>query len=92
MKFAPRQFAVPILLAFVLGIASVNAHATTHLLEEAVDCELCSAYSNPPAGSDGEAFELDTFEQASVACEHPPKWTENEFARHLFARGPPGIY
>jgi len=89
MNFQPRQVAVSILLAFVLGIASVNAHAATHLLDEAVDCELCSAYSNPPAGNDGEAFELDTFEQASVACEHPPKLTENEIVRRLFARGPP---
>jgi hypothetical protein len=91
MKFEPRQFAIPILLAFVLGIASVNAHATTHLLEEAVDCELCSAYSNPPVGNDGASFELNSFVQASAACEHPPEWTENEIVRRLFARGPPGI-
>ena len=91
MKFEPRKFAVPILLALILGIASVNAHASTHLLEEAVDCELCSAYSNPPASNDGMSFELDSFVQASAACEHPPEWTENEFVRRLFARGPPGI-
>jgi len=91
MKFEPRHFAIPILLAFVLGIASVNAHSTTHLLEEAVDCELCSAYSNHPTGNDGAAFELNSFVQASAACEHPPEWTENEIVRRLFARGPPGI-
>ena len=91
MKFEPRQFAIPILLVFVLGIASVNAHATTHLLEEAVDCELCSTYSKPPAGNDGAVFELDSFVQTSAACEHPPEWTENEIVRRLFARGPPGI-
>ena len=92
MTFEPRQVAVYILLSFILGIASVNAHASTHLLDDAVDCELCSAYSNPPAGNDGEAFELDTFEQASAACEHPPERTENETVRRLFARGPPRTY
>jgi len=91
MKFELRQFAIPILLAFVLSIASINAHAGAHLLDEAVDCNLCSAYSNPPAGNDGEAVELNTAVQASAACEHPPKWTENGIVRRLFARGPPGI-
>jgi len=90
MKLELRQFTIPILLAFVLGIASGDAHATTHLLEEAVDCELCSTYSNPPAGNDGAVFELDSFEQASAACEHPPERTENEIVLRLFARGPPG--
>lgn len=89
MKFELPKFAIPILLAFVLGIASGNAHATTHLLEDAVDCELCSTYSNPPAGNDGAVFELDAFERASAACEHPPEWTENEIVLRLFARGPP---
>jgi hypothetical protein len=91
MKFEARQIAVPILLAFVLGITSVNAHASTHLLDEAVDCELCSAYSNPPAGNDGSSFELSSFVQASAACEHPREWTENQIVRRLFARGPPTI-
>jgi len=89
MTIAPRQFVVPILLAFVLGIASVNAHASTHLFDEAVDCDLCLAYSNPPAGDDGDAFEINISVQPSAACEHPPKLTENEIVRRLFARGPP---
>jgi len=89
MTFEPRQIAVYILLVFILGIASVNAHATTHLLNDVVDCELCLAYSNPLPGNDGESFELNSFVQASAACEHPPKWTENEIVRRLFARGPP---
>jgi len=91
MKFEPRQFALPILLAFVLGIASVNAHTSAHLLDEAVDCELCSAYSNPPASNDVAAFELKVIAQASAACEHPPEWTENDIVQRLYARGPPGI-
>jgi len=91
MIIAPRQLALPILLAFVLGIASVSAHATTHLFDEAVDCNLCSANSNPPAGNDGEVLELDISVQASAACEHPPQWTENGTVRRLFARGPPRI-
>jgi hypothetical protein len=91
MKFNPRKIAVPILLAFVLGIASVDAHATTHLLGDGVDCNLCSTYSNPPINNDGVAFELNSYVQASAACEHPPEWTENQIVRRLFARGPPSI-
>ena len=91
MRFEPRQLAVPILLAFVLGIASVNAHATTHLFDEVIECNLCSANSTPPVGNDGEAFELGISVQAYAGCGHPPKWTENGTVRRLFARGPPGI-
>ena len=90
MRFEARQVAVPILLAFVLGITSVNVHTSKHLLDEAADCELCSAYSNPPVGNDDASFELNSFVQVSAACEHPPEWTENEIVRRLFARGPPG--
>lgn len=89
MVLEPRQIAATVLLAFILGVASVNAHANMHLLDDAVDCEVCSAYSNPPAVNDGALFELNSDEQASAACEHPPKWTENEIVRRLFARGPP---
>jgi len=89
MTFEARQIAIYILLVFILGIASVNAHATTHLLNDVVECELCLAYSNPPVGNDGASFEIESFVQASAACEHPPKWTENEIVRCLFARGPP---
>ena len=91
MKFNPRQIAAPILLAFVLGIASVDAHVTTHLLGDAADCNLCAAYSNPPVDNDGVAFELNSYVQASAACEHPPEWTENQIVRSLFARGPPRV-
>jgi hypothetical protein len=91
MNFNPRQIAVPILLAFVLGIALVNAHAATHLLSDAVDCSLCSAYSDSPADNNGAEFELNAYVPASAACEHPPEWTENEIVRRSFARGPPSI-
>ena len=89
MRLELRQFAIPVLLAFVLGIASVNAHASTHLLADAYDCDLCSTYSNPPASPAAEAFLFSEFRPSVAACQRPPQWTENEIVERLFARGPP---
>jgi hypothetical protein len=84
-----RHIAVPILLAFVLGITAVKAHAATHLPGEAIDCNLCSTYSDPPTNAVGGVVEASPSIQVSFDCEHPPEWTENGATRRLFARGPP---
>ena len=86
-----RQIAISFLLAFTFGIATVNAHAVTHASGEAIDCELCSTYSEPPDNIDEFVFELDISLQIVCGCEHPPTWTENGSVRCLFARGPPRI-
>jgi len=89
MIFEHRQVAATILLAFVLGIAAVNVHAATHLSGEFIDCNLCSVYSDQPAASNDGILEQSPNAQALFSCEHPPKVTENEAVRRLFARGPP---
>lgn len=86
-----RQIAISVLLAFIFGIATVNAHAVTHASGEAFDCNLCSTYSEPPDNIDGSVFELDVTRQTAFDCAHPPTLTENGSVRCLCARGPPQI-
>jgi hypothetical protein len=89
MIFKHKQIAASILLAFVLGIATVSVHAAAHLSAEATDCNLCLVYSDQPAEGKGGVFELNPSVQDSSGCEHPPKVSENASVRRLFARGPP---
>jgi hypothetical protein len=89
MKFKPRKVAFPVLLVFILGIATVNVHATSHLSAEASECNQCSAYSDPIADDDCGNFEINASMRKSFGCEHPPELTENGSIQHLFARGPP---
>jgi hypothetical protein len=89
MNIEIRQIAVSVLLVFIFGIATVNAHAVTHVSGDATDCKLCSTYSEPPDNIDGVVFELYTSLQTRIECEHPPTWTENGSVQRLFARGPP---
>jgi len=91
MNFNARQLTIPVLLAFIFGIASVDVHATSHLSGEVIDCNLCSTYSDSPANIAGATFELKTFKKSSLPCEHPPTSLENEAVQRLFARGPPQI-
>jgi hypothetical protein len=91
MIFKHKQIAASILLAFVLGIATVSVHAAAHLSAEATDCNLCLVYSDQPAEGNGGVFELNASVQTSSGCEHPPKVSENASVRRLFARGPPEI-
>jgi hypothetical protein len=91
MTFERKQIAALVLLAIILSLATVNVHAASHLSGEAVDCKLCSNYSDQPSENNGQAFEHGVPVRTVFGCEHPPKWTENEIVRRLFARGPPQI-
>ena len=91
MNFERKQIAALALLAFILSMATVNTHATSHFSGEAVDCKLCSIYLDQPIENNGRAFELDVLARTVFGCEHPPESTENEAVRRLFARGPPQI-
>jgi len=91
MNFEFRQIAISVLLAFIFGIATVNAHVVTHPLGDATDCNFCSTHSEPPDNIDGVVFEFNVSLQILFGCEHPPTLTENESVRRLFARGPPQI-
>jgi hypothetical protein len=91
MNFKFEQIAALVLLATILSLATVNVHAASHLSGEAVDCKLCSIHSDQPFESDSQAFEHSVSARTVFRCEHPPKSTENEIVRRLFARGPPQI-
>jgi hypothetical protein len=91
MTFESKQIAALVLLALILSLATVNVHAAAHFSGEAVDCKLCSIHSDQPFESDGQAFEHSACARTVFGCEHPPKSTENEIVRRLFARGPPQI-
>jgi len=91
MNIEIRQIAVSVLLVFLFGIATVNAHAVTHASGDATECNLCSTHSEPPDSIDGVIFELDTSLHTNFECQHPPTWTENGSVQRLFARGPPQI-
>jgi hypothetical protein len=91
MIFEHKQIAAIILLALVLGTATVNVHAASHLSAEATDCNLCLVYSDQPAEDNGGVFEFNAGVQTLSGCEHPPKVAENASVMRLFARGPPQI-
>ena len=89
MNIKVEQLTIPLLRAFIFGIASIDVHATAHLSGEVIDCSLCSTNSDSPADVAGATFELKTFINPSHPCEHPPTSPENEAVQRLFARGPP---
>lgn len=91
MKFKFEQIAALVLLVIILGLVTTNAHAASHLSGAAVDCKLCSVYSDQPIEINGQALGLKVPARTVSGCEHPPKSTENELVRRLFARGPPKL-
>jgi len=48
MFFRSRHFALAVLLGFLLSLAAIGAHATTHSGTDVVDCELCAGYGDQP--------------------------------------------
>jgi hypothetical protein len=91
MNFKFEQIAALVLLAVILGLVTVNVHAASHLSGTAVDCKLCPIYSDQPIENNGQARGLNVSARTVFSCEHPPKSTENEVVRRLFARGPPKL-
>lgn len=86
-----RNFCLALLLALLIGHASVVVHTATHFSGDAVDCELCNSYANATKGLPTEDVpdvpRLETERTAPPEC--------GEFARcvlpHARQRAPPVV-
>ncbi len=48
MGLTARHISIALLLAVIIGHASVAAHAVTHVSADAAECELCISYGDTP--------------------------------------------
>lgn len=92
MRLAAHNIGLAVLLALLIGHASVAVHAATHESADASDCDLCITYNDSSEALDahhehGVRPVLDTQDFLSVKDWHAPG-----LATSVRQRGPPSIH
>lgn len=91
MILDPRKFAISVLVVVVLSHVAVSVHASKHISEDVVDCEVCSSFSHPP-----DVLTIDEVRLPPPAAPQNAHLQSNigslgNVARLSPARGPPPI-
>jgi hypothetical protein len=89
MHLIRRKFVIALLLTLVLSHAAVSVHAATHLSTDAVDCDLCSGFSNSPGViPDYEMAQLPDY-TAPFDSDHSAVSIPTQAVAAAYPRGPP---